>query len=91
MNKEHKKKNKDIDPFIMSIHIIKVDNKPAIQFRKIITFCPKNMDFVNELINASVEDKPIYAPVKIQFNDKLKAIQTLKELGFIVDLKKSLN
>jgi hypothetical protein len=85
-----KKVNKEIEPFIMNLHVINVNGAPAVQFRKIITNCDKNINFFNELVKAALDDKAITAPVQIQFNDKLKAIQKLKELGYIFEKKGTL-
>jgi hypothetical protein len=72
------------EPLKVNIHIVKVNNKLGLQIRKTFSLCDKNLVFLNELIKASFDNKPITSKVLIEFNDKFKAQLKLKELGFKV-------
>jgi hypothetical protein len=65
----------------IKIHITQVHGEPALEIRKLLTLCNKNLPFLTDLIRASFSEKPVMAKIKIDFSDQLKAKLKLKELG----------
>jgi hypothetical protein len=67
----------------MNMTLFNDNGRPTIQFRKNISLCDKNKEFFKKIIQESFNDNLVTVPVIIQFADKTKAFNKLKELGLI--------
>lgn len=56
--------------------------------KKVITINDENFELVQNLIKKSLENEFITIPIRIKFNDKLKAIAKLKQMGLLEKEKK---
>lgn len=82
-----KNKVQGLDLLEVSVFPTLVHGKPALELRKIITFCDKNSDILNEILYTGFSNKPIYLnlPISIRFRDKLIAKQRLLEMGIQIE------
>lgn len=80
------------EPLDFNLHITSIRGCPALQFRKTITLCPKNAEFLSKIIsvNFSKNAQDIFVPVRVKFRDPFRAKQQLetlaKECGIKIDL-----
>ena len=77
------KKVTEIDLQYLNIELIKCKGNPAIQLRKTISDKEKIKVLLFHLIKKDVNNGGITVPIKIRFNDRLKAMSKLKEAGLI--------
>ena len=72
----------------ISLHPLKHNGVPALELRKLITFCPANKKLWEKIIAASFLDEKttIIATVSIQFRDKVRALSKLKEMGIEIKI-----
>lgn len=70
----------------VNINIIMSNGKPAIQFRKIVSACDKNMPYVQEILKKTLSNgNDVIMPVRLQIFNKPLALGKLKQVGLIVD------
>lgn len=60
-----------------------INGSPAIEIRKIITFCEQNIPALEKIIEIGLSETEIELTTKVslKFNDKLKALSQLQQLG----------
>jgi len=85
-----KKNNKitiDLSDVIdLNINIVYSNGIPALQFRKIISTCDKNILNVKSILKKALEnDTEIIMPVRLQIVNKPLAIGKLKQAGISLD------
>jgi hypothetical protein len=85
-----KKNNKitiDLNDVIdLNINIVYSNGIPALQFRKIISTCDKNILNVKSILKKALEnDTEIIMPVRLQIVNKPLAIGKLKQAGISLD------
>lgn len=70
----------------MNINIVQSNGIPALQFRKIVSTCDKNMPYIKEILKKALEeDSEIIMPVKLQIFNKPLAKGKLKQAGINLD------
>lgn len=70
----------------LNINIISSNGLPALQFRKVISACDKNMPGIKELLKKALEeDNDIIMPVRLQIFNKPLAKGKLRQAGIILD------
>ncbi len=85
MSKNNNKILIDIKDVIdLNINIVASNGIPAIQFRKIVSACDKNLPYVQEILKKALnEDNEIIMPVRLQIYNKPLAIGKLKQFKLL--------
>ena len=85
--KKSKKITIDLKDIIdMNINIVLSNGIPAIQLRKVISACDKNMPNVKDIIKKALnDDAEIIMPVRLQIYNKPLAKGKLKKVGLLDD------
>jgi len=74
------------DVIDLNINIVLSNGKPALQLRKIISACDKNMPYVQDLLKKALsENNDIIMPVRLQIFNKPLAQGKLKQTGLLID------
>ena len=74
------------DVIDLNINIVYSNGIPALQFRKIISTCDKNILNVKSILKKALEnDTEIIMPVRLQIVNKPLAIGKLKQAGISLD------
>lgn len=60
-----------------------INGSPAIEIRKIITFCEQNVPALEKIIEIGLSEQEVelVTKVSLKFNDKFKALTQLQQLG----------
>lgn len=75
-----------VDVIDLNINIVYSNGIPALQFRKVVSTCDKNMVQVKNILKRALEqDSEIIMPVRLQIVNKPLAIGKLKQVGIILD------
>jgi len=83
------KKNNELkisldDVLDVNIEIVLIHGSPALQFRKAITACDKNLPVVQNIITKALDtDSEVLMPVRLNFYNKHRAIGRLKNVGLL--------
>lgn len=86
MNKNNKITIDLNDVIDLNINIVYSNGIPALQFRKIISTCDKNILNVKSILKKALEnDTEIIMPVRLQIVNKPLAIGKLKQAGISLD------
>jgi len=74
---------KGLDLLDLGVHPTYVNGSPAIEIRKVLTFCDKNKEILLDLLETAFSEEPIIieVPVSIRFKDKFIAKQKLLSMG----------
>jgi len=74
------------DVIDLNINIVLSNGIPALQFRKVVSTCDKNMANVKSILKRALEqDTEIIMPVRLQIVNKPLAIGKLKQAGISLD------
>jgi len=86
LNKNNKITIDLADVIDLNINIVYSNGIPALQFRKIISTCDKNILNVKSILKKALEnDTEIIMPVRLQIVNKPLAIGKLKQAGISLD------
>ena len=87
MNSKPNKITVDLNEVIdLNINIVLSNGLPALQFRKVVSACDKNMAQVKNILKRALEqDSEIIMPVRLQIVNKPLAIGKLKHAGIVLD------
>lgn len=60
-----------------------INGSPAIEIRKVITFCERNIPALEKIIEIGLDETELILTTKVslKFHDKLKALSQLEQLG----------
>ena len=74
------------DVIDLNIELVYSNGIPAVQLRKIISMCDKNMVHVKDILKKALsEDNEIIMPVRLQIVNKPLAVGKLKQAGIKLD------
>jgi len=74
------------DVIDLNIEVVYSNGIPALQFRKIVSMCDKNILHVKNILKKALEENnEIIMPVRLQLVNKPRAIGKLKQAGINLD------